>query len=533
VAFGLLFAGIGAFLVWKTAVRPVARWVAAESWTETPARVLESKVARSDGSLALRIEYEYRFEGKVFRSDRVHLNPVNLSSAQAQRLRDAWPKGSGTVAFVDPASPKRAVLERNAIPNPWLPLGGLPFLAIGLGVAGFSVAGKGAKGQRKGFTTAKRDGPRRWNMVFVGLPFLAFGLGFFWFGGARPILRAQEAAEWPTVPCAIEDSFVESHTDSEGDTTYSVEIRYTYEWEGRTFHGENYTFGDFSSSGRSGKEEIVERYPAGSEATCFVNPEDPYEAVITTDVGFLPYGIMGFGGLFGAIGAGLLLGGFRRRKTGLAAETVSPGESHASAPAPSRELKPRTHRAIRAIGVVLFAVVWNGLAVVPILIHFSGDGGEPFLLIFGLVFVAVGLGVIGFAGYTLLSLANPLPKARIEPGRIRPGETVRLSWNLEGSTGRLEDLGIFLEGTEVARYRRGTDTVTDRNVFHQQTVFESSDRGAFASGETDLELPAGTVPSFEAEHNEIVWQLVFGGSIRRWPDLNETMTLPVDPARPR
>ena len=400
-----------------------------------------------------------------------------------------------------------------------------------------AIFGKGKGKRAKGFSDS---GPgaknRHLGLALFGLPFLAAGLGFGWFGGVSPLLRSQAAADWPEVPCRIDKSFVESHRDSDGGTTYSVEIRFTYEWEGRTFHGENYTFGNSSSSGRSSKAAVVRQYPAGSEATCLVNPDDPYEAVITADVGLLPYGIIAFGGVFATVGGGLMIAGFRRKKAPLAvsssAGTAGAGGVIGESAPGILELRPATGRKTRVVVAILVAVFWNGISSLPIIFFFQekGQGGPDwFLLIFGLVFLAIGLFLIGAAVYTFLSLKNPLPLIRIEPGRIEPGRSFRLSWHLKGSISRLDDLRIYLEGMEVARYRRGTTTVTDRNVFFQSLLFESTDRGAFREGKAESALAEESVPSMKADHNEIVWQVIVRGDIRRWPDLNETYLLPVHP----
>jgi hypothetical protein len=46
-------------------------------------------------------------------------------------------------------------------------------------------------------------------------------------------------------------------------------------------------------------------------------------------------------------------------------------------------------------------------------------------------------------------------------------------------------------------------------------------------GKTIVEIPAGTMHSFEAANNKIVWALKVEGKIDRWPDIDEEYRLNV------
>ncbi len=347
--------------------------------------------------------------------------------------------------------------------------------------------------------------------------------------GLSPLLQSREAQNWQEVPCKITQSHVETHRGSDS-TTYSVEIRFTYEWEGKTYHGENYSFGNISTSGRSSKEAIVRQYPEGSAATCFVNPQDPYKAVINTDPGLLPYGMVLFSSVFIVVGAGLIIFGLRRKP--------NPGPNAAlqtrADPQNSEvlELAPVTSRWARTAGIVIIAVIWCGISSLPIVFYFQEDGGDGLLLIFGLVFCGIGLFLLFQAGRSLLALRNPLPRVRVGPGSIEPGSLMSLSWRLRGSISRLSNLAIYLEGIEIAEYRQGSGSVTDRSVFFQQCLYHTTDPGSFQAGAVEYQIPEESVPSMKTDHNEILWQLVFVGDIPMWPDLCETYRLPLRPANP-
>jgi len=397
------------------------------------------------------------------------------------------------------------------------------------GIAGYSLFRKSSRHREKGFSGKAGKKPRKLGLLLFSLPFIGLGSVFFWLGGLNPLLRSWNASDWPEVPCRIDRSFVESHSDSDG-TTYSVEIRFTYEWEGETYKGENYSLMSSSSSGRSSKQAIVRQYPEGSQATCFVNPEDPYDAVITVEVGWLPFAIMGFSSIFMVVGFVVFFAGLKPRK-GVLPDPQSSLSGDSFGGSGPRELKPETGRVTKALGVTLFCLVWNGV-VAGMFFGSRTDGGDTVLLVFSLVFGVIGLVAIGVAVRMWMGLLNPKPTIRVEPPCPRIGDTFRITWSMKGSISRLDNLAVVLEGSETARYQRGTTTVTDKNVFFQETLFETEALADFRSGTAQVELPVNAVPTFEMNHNEIEWHVIFCGAVRRWPDLRESYPLPVFAGRP-
>lgn len=107
--------------------------------------------------------------------------------------------------------------------------------------------------------------------------FMLFGLGmsivFLW-----PIVNIVEARSWRQVPCTILSSKVERHSGSKGSSTYSVAVTYEYAIDDQRHVGTRYKFMSGSSSGRKGKAGIVRRFPAGSQAACYVNLRNPADA---------------------------------------------------------------------------------------------------------------------------------------------------------------------------------------------------------------------------------------------------------------
>src|SRR3954453_15324207 len=93
---------------------------------------------------------------------------------------------------------------------------------------------------------------------FFGLFFLVGAVAFY-FTPARPVMRVLASRSWTETTCTVLSSRVGEHSDSDG-TTYRVDVVYTYSANGRVFQSDRYGFLGGSSSGRSGKEEVVARY---------------------------------------------------------------------------------------------------------------------------------------------------------------------------------------------------------------------------------------------------------------------------------
>lgn len=360
-------------------------------------------------------------------------------------------------------------------------------------------------------------------LPFLGLFFFA-GLAVVYFFSVQPLLLAYEARSWQAVPCTILASEVGTHRGSKGSKTYSIDIKYRYEIQNQTYEGDDYNFFTGSSSGYDSKAAIVEKYPPGSAQTCYVNPRDPREAVLYRD--FDADYLFGFFGLLFvgvALGVGYLL--LRRpppRPAG-APQGMTKVYARASGPAPgSTVLKPSTTPGCRVAIALAVCLFWNGIVSV-----FLVGGGDGCVYLFMIPFVLVGLALFAWVGYSLLALFNPVPVLTVSRAAVPLGQAFDLDWRFDGQVGRLRTLRISLEGREEASYRRGTRTVTDKSVF--TTLLLHGD-AVQASGRLRVEVPRGTMHSFEAKNNKIVWTLKIHGDIARWPDVEEEFPFAILPA---
>ena len=380
----------------------------------------------------------------------------------------------------------------------------------------------------------------------VGLIFLVVGGSLFVFLSGRPLLNWAKAQTWQTVPCTILSSEVAVNSSSDGDT-YSVDIRYTYAWEGQRYEGGRYNFFSGSSSGTERKQAAVDRYPAGETRECYIDPGNPSISVLSRD--FTAAYLIGCFGLifvfFGVLmffvrpGAAVPVSGVPSMIRGPnAPRTYSYTFSNASGALPADvadegtvALKGGNNSLIGFFGLLIFAAIWNGVISFAVWDTVGlGEGSfELFSFLFMIPFVLIGLALIGGTFYFFLTLFNPRPDLKMTPGYLPLGGAVVVSWSFRGNPSRIQKLTIFVQGQEAATYRRGTSTSTDRSVFEKIVAIETTEPADIAAGEATFTMPEFTAPSFNGPNNKITWQVKVHGEIHRWPDVNEEFELIVHP----
>ena len=387
--------------------------------------------------------------------------------------------------------------------------------------------------------------------VFMALFFTVFalaGAGMLYPLGIRPIANTIDAESWPEVPCRIISAKVESHSGDKG-TTYSVNIVYAYEFNGKRYESDRYDFIGGSSSGRGGKAEVVNRYRSAANPICFVNPNKPSEAVLTRGFHWgllfclfpLPFLAMGVGGLIWLTkkpSRGKLESTTKQwLPQSQAVPLAGPGFTGDMASG-SVVLKPESGPWTKVILLAGFAALWNGFVYFlmgPRIIEAWRDGGAGWFpgifVLFSVPFLLVGVALIGGVLYLFLAAFNPRPILTLSSRAIPLGGSARLGWNIRGNVSRIQRLKFLLRGLEEATYRRGTRTYTDKNTFYVDELYSLAQLMSVPGGETIIEVPDDTMHSFEATNNKIIWQIVVHGAIATWPDMREELGITVTPAR--
>jgi hypothetical protein len=348
-----------------------------------------------------------------------------------------------------------------------------------------------------------------------------------------------DASGWDETPCTVLSSRVRAHTGDDS-TTYSVDILYAYTVDGKGYKSSGYGFLGGSSSGYRGKADVVERHRPGTRTVCYVNPDDPWDAVLVRGftAGFL-FGLIPL--VFAAIGGiGFVFTSRRSRRQRaelpqtrwVPEQLLQAAEAGAALPAGPVILKPETSPKVKLVALVVFMLLWNGIISIFLWEVVSGwRKGSPdwFETLFIIPFLLVGLGLIAGVVYCFLGLFSPRPQLKVSAPVVPLGGSLDLEWVTSGRVGTVRKLSIVLKGREEATYTRGTDTVTDKHTFARVPVVEAEGRDAILAGQASLAVPRDTMHSFEAAHNKIVWSVHVHADVRRWPDSKEDYPIVVLP----
>ncbi len=411
------------------------------------------------------------------------------------------------------------------------------FVLIGLAMVFGGFSGKQTRTPR-----SEKGGDGASGCVVVVL-FVMFGLaGLGMFGG----LMLPKAIEWvsmrgwqETPATVIWSRVVEK--DGDDGSTYAVDLFYRYNFDGREYRSNRYDLIGGSSSGSAGKREVVRGYPPGSALTVFVDPEEPWRAVVQRNPGWwglfflfpLPFMSIGFGGLWWY---------FKKRREGnsvsrplarRAAAARVPGQP---APAVGGEwIKVGGSRWAAFIFLTIFALFWNGIISFGVRDAWSGlsDGsgmGRIFgggLGLFMIPFVVIGIGLACGALYCFVALFSPRYEMKLGEGRLVPGRSVPVHWRRAGGRGQPRDFTLLLVGREEATFSQGSSSSTAKSVFHEKVLFETTVPQAMDQGRAELAIPADAVPSFHGEHNRIRWLLCLRATVPGLPDLKDEREIAV------
>jgi len=553
--FLMVFLGMGSLFAYFI-VRGFFGSLKTYGWKPAECRIVESRAVEdgSKGGSRFRFDvlYRYDFGGREYES-RVY-RPGYAGSDQIsepERLAARYSLGSRAQCYVDSSSPDKACLARPSLwagafiflPLVFILVGGGGLVLLWRSSRSAEAAARPKAISEKAVSTGKATGCV---IAFLSIFFFA-GLGTSLFF-IRPALKNIAARNWPEVPCVVLSSDVRSHSGSKGGSTYSVDILYQYEVGGRTYRSNQYHFMGGSSGGYDAKAAVVAQNPPGTRRVCYVNPADPTEAVLQRSFG-KEYMVAIVPAVFMAAGLGgilLVLGAARKQRAALAgAAAAGAGGSSGGRFVEAEEgeepeesgpvvLKPPSALG-RLFGMIFLAAFWNGIVSVFFWQMLKGwkTGAAPIgLTIFLIPFVLIGLAFIVGIGYFFLALFNPRPRLTLSRRRIPLGGSATLDWSFSGSASRITRVLVRVEGREECRYRRGTTTYTDKNIFLTIPVFDGSGEAGGRAGNGSFTIPATTMHSFSAPDNKIIWTLNFTGEIPKWPDVSEGFELDVRPLRP-
>lgn len=367
-----------------------------------------------------------------------------------------------------------------------------------------------------------------------------------------------EARRCDETRCTVMKLYRHSRRDNAGGLFYRPEILIEYEAAGtlrrrlaydRTTLTEDQGFVYTMSEA----DAILLRYKIGGRYRCRYSVDDP-DAVVLEQDGRSFWGwwfllipgtliVFGTGGLIwrgiGRLASKEKLNVVQRRTTlyPTVPETLRINDS------PGTQLSYRLPLAffpvLQTVIGLLLAILWNVVAwfVFLYILSIREDSADVVLaVLFGLIFCGTGLlffpwfvrrfkAAFGI-GPTLLEISN-------HP--IFPGRNYRLALM---QSGRLNASAyrVFVLCHEIARYRQGTDTLTNQKEVFRQSLFVKNDWtvpvGETASEEFFLKLPIGAMHSFAAENNRVLWRIVIDIEVKPGLTLRRECPLVVMPFSP-
>ena len=502
----------------------------ARFWTPTPAVVVKSEVRQESSSYVLDLQYLYTFDGKTYTGTRIKPGSGSFSKQSDAKLAyNRYRPDRKLTCYVNPSAPEESYLEKTSPFQILLIL--IPCVFIGIGVGGIWLM----KNANKPRAISQRHKPGSGKLILriMGGAFMLVGGGLAFGLGVLPWLEARDSETWKEVPCTILTSSISSHRSSgkNSGTTYSLDIQYEYQVDGQTYVGDRYDFSKTSGT-KGSRSRAVSQYPEGKQTVCYVNPEDPSAAVLVRESGLswflLIPSVFFFVGLLLFANAGKLeTGGKSVVPSSAPVSEGSIGGLRGSIGDTSGPvtLSPGASRLGGFIFMSLFALIWNGIVFGVLFFGDVPTGAKVFLSIFGLI----GLALLGGAVHQFLSLFNPRPIVQAPSSSVRLGETLEVRFHFEGKTDRIQRLIVTLKAEEVATYRRGTDTRTDRHVFHLVTLLETRDPALMQTGNVTVAIPGDSMHTFNAGNNKIEWKLELHGEIPRWPDVKLDFPITVLP----
>lgn len=525
------------FLVFMS--RQAWRSVDERRWIPTPCAILSSEVVENSAKekpFEFRVRYGYERQGRKFTSDVYKKNYVGSKDySEAVMLRQRYAVNLAAQAFVNPQKPSEAILQPQELWAWAFVFIPVVFMIVGAGGVYFVLTDKSdvILSSKKPPLTQAKCGPYIAILVFL---LFAVGGSIFVLTWSLPKLHeAFDSQSWTPTSCKIISSRLESHYDSQDNTTtYSIEILYRYMIKGVEFKSNRYDLIGGSSSGKASKKKILQKYPEGSKAVCLVNPKNPFEAVLVSGLTgmhfilLMPviFALVGIGGLVIFVSKQFLGEGKAENFSTLSNQVLS-ASGQVSTASGRVVLKQKFSPLTRFLGFFIGAAI--EVTITAFMIRYAMQEKEWMLIIFGVIFGLIGIALICATFWYFLALFNPRLEVVANSQRVPLGGIFEVNWKFLGDVQRMDRLQIHLKGREEATYSQGTRTCTDKNIFAQIMLLDTTVKWDIATGQCSVEIPSDTMHSFNAKNNKIVWVLIFEAEISFWPDVKEEYPIEILP----
>jgi hypothetical protein len=355
-------------------------------------------------------------------------------------------------------------------------------------------------------------------LILFATPFAGVGL-FVGYLAFSMFLGWVEVLDWIEVPARIHAVELIEHVDD--SVTYRVEAHYEYSYLGETYQSNRVSLSDSADNVGSFHQDIYQELARYRESDttfrCFIDPDDPSESILYRN---LRWGLLAlmlvFALVFGGVGFGLIIGAF-------VGQRIVTKEERQKAAHPDEPWlwdrnwvggRIRGGSKAKAIGITIFATIWNLISMVPTFLIWDEYAAGNTLILLVLLFPLVGI-LMAFGAVRLWMQYFKFSQSFFEMTRF-PGV---LGGPLQGHilTGMKEapEKGVRLTLSCVRSETRGSgkNKSTSERVLWQETDLIDRAQLAYTPGswripvELGILYDAGPPSSTDNDDDTVFWRL--------------------------
>ena len=112
-----------------------------------------------------------------------------------------------------------------------------------------------------------------------GVLFL-MGVDALYFGHFVAQRNVTASQGWVETRCEILEAGVDVHSDFDHGDWYTLSVKFKYEFDRQEYISDRYDFSYGAHSDEAVLQAVVSKLPPGTQTVCYVNPDDPSEAVL-------------------------------------------------------------------------------------------------------------------------------------------------------------------------------------------------------------------------------------------------------------
>ncbi len=372
--------------------------------------------------------------------------------------------------------------------------------------------------------------------VLFGLPFILAGLAVGAFLYFPAISSWWSSRSWVEVPCWIETAELKSSRGGKGGTTYHAEASYRYEFNRRSYQGDEVSF--FSGSDNMGDfqkrafQQLQSVKGKKRPFRCFVNPSKPEQAVLFRELRWGLLLLMSiFPTLFPLAGCLVSIGGWMQTRR--MAQIARLKEKHPSAPWCWRPewVGENIYPEPNSLPFILGVAGWILLVQMPLALAviLGGEIVKSALALLTLIPAALALIPLHFAWKRIKSqMAFGRPVLQLKQVPVSPGHPLAGELRFPLALSPLTTLSV-----RVLCQRHITRNSGDSHSTAKETIWESTTMLSAAEARRDvdgvtlplrIDIPRGlpcaavnedSIGSTEGEQH--VWTLEISTSQGGWP----------------